>query len=186
MTDQAFSVRQLLRADLAAWRAHGWNRYPNSPAGTALMLFHYGGLRATFIHRLAHAANERHFHFLPSALSQLNVALHGIDLPPSVSIGPGLYMPHTVGTVINARSIGANATFQGGLTVGQKNDTGFPLIGNGVTLAAGCRVLGAITVGDGSTIGANAVVLNDVRPGALMVGIPARDARATALHPGAD
>ena len=150
------------------------------------MLFPYGG-HSRYIHPPVGPRGERApFHFLPSALGQLDVAVHGIDLPPSVSIGPGLYMPHTVGTVINARSIGANATFQGGLTVGQKNDTGFPLIGNGVTLAAGCRVLGAITVGDSSTIGANAVVLNDVRPGALMVGIPARDARATALHPGAD
>lgn len=138
------------------------------------MLFHYGGLRATLMHRIAHAAQRHGVRLVPSLISQLNVALHGLDIPASVPIGPGLYLPHTVGTVINARSIGANVTLQGGITIGQKDSTGFPLIEDGVTLGAGCRVLGKIVVGAYATVGANAVVIADVAPSAVMVGVPAR------------
>ena len=181
------TVFELFAADLLALCRGGWTigevTGGAAKLGALVMLFHHGGVRATLIHRLAHAANGRHFRGLPSLLSQLNVALHGIELPASVSIGPGLYMPHTVGTVINARSIGAHVTLQGGITIGQKDNTGFPTIGDGVTLATGCRVLGKITIGDGAVVGANAVVLHDVPAGAVMVGVPARQVGVTQPDP---
>lgn len=169
------TLAALFASDVEAWRSHGWSAAGRGRKWVLLMLVHHGGLRATLVHRLAYAAHCRRVHLIPALLSQLNIALHGIDMSPSVPIGPGLYMPHTVGTVIHARSIGANVTLQGGITIGQKDNTGFPLLEDGVLLAAGCRVLGAITVGVGSTIGANAVVLNDVPAGAVMVGVPARE-----------
>jgi serine O-acetyltransferase len=179
MTRNVQSPLALFETDVQAWRDNGWSSLGRSKTGRLLMLVHYGGLRATLIHRVAHATQRRGVPVLPSLLSQLNVALHGIELSPTIPIGPGLYMPHTVGTVINAFSIGANATLQGGITVGQKDNTGFPTLEDGVVLAAGCRVLGAITIGANSTVGANAVVLQDVPRGAVMVGVPARQLGAT-------
>lgn len=107
-------------------------------------------------------------------LSAVNVALHGLEITPAVPVGPGLYLAHTVGTVVNAERIGANVQLQGGLTIGQRRGDGFPVIEDGVMVAAGARVLGRITVGSRAVIGANAVVVSDVPPGATMVGIPAR------------
>jgi serine O-acetyltransferase len=107
-------------------------------------------------------------------LTNMNVALHAIEIVPGVPIGGGLYMPHTVGTVINARSIGRNVTIQSGVTLGLRANHEFPAIEDGVTLAVGCRILGAVTVGAGAIVGANSVVLSDVEPGTTVVGIPAR------------
>lgn len=166
-------VRERFASDIDAWRRHGWEpeRSPRS-AGSRLLL-HYTGIRATLVHRLAFWLAEGGIPLLPSFLSQLNVALHGIELPPRVPVGPGFYLPHTVGTVINADHIGSDVTIQAGVVVGLRVEPGFPTIGDGVTLAAGCKVLGKITVGDGATVGANAVVLSNVPPGATMVGVPA-------------
>jgi len=107
-------------------------------------------------------------------LQAVNLGLHGIELTPSVPIGPGFYLAHTTGTVVNATRIGAHVQMQGGITIGQRTGEGFPVIEDGVLLGAGCRVLGAITLAPGARIGANAVVLTDVGPGCTAVGIPAR------------
>ena len=80
----------------------------------------HAGLRATLIHRVGHWASMSGIPWLPTALSQLNLMLHGIELGPSVPIGPGLYMPHTTGSVVHARRIGSNVTLQGGITVGMR------------------------------------------------------------------
>lgn len=126
------------------------------------------------IFRIAHWCSRSKIPGLPTLLSTLNTALHGIEITPSMSIGPGLYLAHTVGTVINARRIGAGVQLQGGLTIGQRRGDGFPVIEDGVLIAAGARVLGPIIVGVGAVIGANAVVVHDVEAGATMVGVPAR------------
>ena len=158
--------------DVAAWNASGW--HGSGLRQKLLLLFRHNGMRATLIHRLAYWASEANVPGLPTILANLNVALHAIEIVPGVSIGGGLYMPHTVGTVINARSIGRNVTLQSGITIGLRAEQEFPVIEDGVTLAVGCRVLGPITIGEGATVGANAVVLNDVEPGSTVVGIPAR------------
>jgi serine O-acetyltransferase len=158
--------------DVSAWNSSGWQG--SGFKHKLLLLFRHNGMRATLIHRMAYWASEAHVPGLPTILSNLNVALHAIEIVPGVPIGGGLYMPHTVGTVINARSIGRQVTLQSGITIGLRAEQEFPMIEDGVTLAVGCRVLGAITIGEGATIGANAVVLNDVEPGSTMVGIPAR------------
>ena len=83
-------------------------------------------------------------------------------------------MPHCVGSVIFARSIGSHVTLQGGITVGLKRKAEFPIIEDGVTIGAGARVLGKITVGAGAVVAANAVVVRDVPAGATVAGVPAR------------
>ncbi len=134
----------------------------------------HAGLRATLIHRVGHWASMSGIPWLPTALSQLNLMLHGIELGPSVPIGPGLYMPHTTGSVVHARRIGSNVTLQGGITVGMRGVQEFPTISDGVVLCAGCRVLGAVTVGEHAVVGANAVVIEDVPMHTTAVGVPAR------------
>jgi serine O-acetyltransferase len=90
-------------------------------------------------------------------------------------IGPGLFISHGQGTILSAERIGSNLQVHQGVTVGwdYKGDRR-PIIGNDVFIGAGAKVLGAVTIGDGARIGANAVVVCDVPPGATAVGIPAR------------
>lgn len=88
-------------------------------------------------------------------------------------IGGGLFIQHGFATMIAARSIGENCWINQQVTIGHTGK-GCPVIGNNVMVTCGAKVLGDITVGDGAVIGANAVVVKDVEPGAVMGGVPAR------------
>ena len=88
-------------------------------------------------------------------------------------IGGGLFIQHGFATMVAAKSIGENCWINQQVTVGHTGK-GCPVIGDGVTITCGAKVLGDITVGDGAVIGANAVVIRDVEPGAVMGGVPAR------------
>ncbi len=168
----------LFREDLQAWKRHGFlGGSPHAPVTflDALKLYwNYMGVRATWRYRLSHWCYRNHIPLLPGILWRRTIQRFGLDIVPSVSIGPGLYIAHPVGTVVMARGLGRNVSLITGITIGMRNSHQFPLIGNNVTIGAGARVLGGIVVGDGATIGANAVVIHDVPPGATMVGVPAR------------
>ena len=116
---------------------------------------------------------------LAKLFSALNILAFGIEVSPRVQIGGGLFLPHTVGTVIGAASIGINCTIMQGVTLGTSEpDMSFniserPVIGNNVLIGAGAKISGHVTVGDHAKIGANAVVLRDVPAYALAVGVPA-------------
>ncbi len=103
-------------------------------------------------------------------LQWLNVFIFGIECSPKCDIGPGLFLPHTVGTVIGAYRIGKNATIFQGVTLGAKSpDFDFdankrPILGDGVFLGSGAKVLGGIVVGDESYIGANVLLLQSTKP----------------------
>lgn len=121
--------------------------------------------------------------------SLLNVVLFGLEVPARLMIGPGLVLPHTNGTVLGASRIGANATIYQQVTLGameadfQFNPDTRPVVEDEVTLTAGAKVLGPVRLGRGCTVGANAVVIQDVPPRALAVGVPARIIdRATHQH----
>lgn len=110
----------------------------------------------------------------------LNLVLFGIEVSPRIPIGPGLFLPHTSGTVIGAAGVGANVTIFQGVTLGAKElDLAFdlssrPIIEDNVIIGAGAKVLGAVRIGAGARIGANAVVVTDIPPGAVAIGIPAK------------
>ena len=116
---------------------------------------------------------------LPSLASYLNLALFGIQITPRCEIGPGLFLPHTVGTVIGSWKIGANVTIFQQVTLGARTvdikftTTLLPEIADNVTIGTGAKVLGGIRLGNNVTVGANAVVLQSVEPGETVVGIPA-------------
>jgi serine O-acetyltransferase len=113
-------------------------------------------------------------------ISLLNFFFFGIEIAVRCPIGKGLFLPHTQGTVIGAWSIGENATIFQGVTLGAREvdfsyqQSSRPTVCDGVTIGSGAKVLGGLTLGSDSRVGANAVVLNDVSPGALAVGIPAK------------
>jgi serine O-acetyltransferase len=129
--------------------------------------------------RLAEFFHERRLGVLSKLFSLFNVVIFGIEVSPKVSIGGGLFLPHTVGTVLGAARIGDNCTIMQGVTLGATDtDLGFtasrrPVIGSHVLIGAGAKIIGGITVGDHAKIGANAVVLQDVPAFALAVGVPA-------------
>lgn len=130
--------------------------------------------------RIAHSLHRLGLVPLAKVLSLLNFFLFGIEIAARCPIGKGLFLPHTHGTVIGAWTIGDNATIFQGVTLGAKEldfsyqESSRPTVGNGVTIGAGAKVIGGVVLGMNSRVGANAVVLNDVAPGSLVVGIPAK------------
>lgn len=114
---------------------------------------------------------------------------YGIELPWSVQLGRGVVFEHQGGIVIHGRSvIGDRCVIRQGVTLGNRtmvrNDDA-PELGESVNVGAGAKLLGAIKVGDGAVIGANAVVLSDVRSRTTVAGIPAREVRNHTRHIGA-
>lgn len=88
-------------------------------------------------------------------------------------IGGGLYIQHGFATMVSAVSLGENCWINQQVTIGYNGHGRPPIIGDNVMITCGAKVLGSITVGDGAIIGANAVVIRDVEPGAKMGGVPA-------------
>ena len=129
--------------------------------------------------RCAQALHANGWTRLAKLCSLFNVIVFGLEVPASLQIGPGLFIAHTNGIVLGPARIGKNATIYQQVTLGALEADFFdassrPVIEDDVTLAAGAKVLGSIVVGSGSTVGANAVVLADVPPGHVAVGVPAR------------
>ena len=168
----------LFREDLHAWKRKGFlggNPYEPVTLKEGIKLYwNYTGVRATWLYRLSHWFYQQRIPFIPGILWRRTIRRFGLDIVPSVPIGPGLYIAHPVGTVVMARRLGSNVSLITAITIGMRNSHDFPFIGNDVTIGAGARVLGGIVVGDNANIGANAVVIQDVPPGATMVGIPAK------------
>jgi serine O-acetyltransferase len=135
------------------------------------------------IARLSRAAMLRRVPVLPQLCTYLNIVLFGLEVSPRCEIGPGLFLPHTSGTVIGAWRIGSNVTIFQNVTLGAKAvDMGFdtslrPEVGDEVIIGAGAKLLGGIRIGDHAVIGANAVVLASVDTGDTVVGVPARSVR---------
>lgn len=180
-TTQRLSTWRLIVEDVRAWhRTYHRKLYAEAPPrlsahrGQCLnLIWSHCGLRATVLLRFAYGLKRRRIPILPQMVARWNLTLHGLDVPSHTEIGPGLYIPHPVGTVVSARRIGSNVTLVSGVTLGMRGDGAFPTLGDNVYVGAGARILGGIVVGDDVNIGANAVVLKDVPAGVTAVGIPA-------------
>lgn len=142
----------------------------------------YPGVRALFFYRLARVFLRLHIPFLPRFFSELGRFLSGIEIHPSAQIGRGLIIDHGMGTVIGETSVIRNdVILYQGVTLGGtdlgRDKKRHPTLEESVVIGAGAKVLGDITIGARSRIGANSVVVEDVPPDSTMVGIPARRIR---------
>lgn len=138
----------------------------------------YSGLHAIWGHRLAHAFYRRKFFFLARLISQISRFFTGIEIHPGAQIGRRFFIDHGMGIVIGETcEIGDNvAVFQGVTLGGTGKEKGkrHPTIKDNVLIATGAKVLGSITVGENSKIGAGSVVLKEVPPNSTVVGIPGK------------
>lgn len=141
----------------------------------ARVVFATDSFRVVCIHRLRVVVTRWHVPLVGHLLRVLQGILHGIEIDKRVRLGHGAHFAHTFGTVIGGDArVGARVRFLGSNTVGTSKDNGYPTIGDDVTVGVGARILGPVRIGDGAVIGANAVVLIDVPPRAVAVGVPAR------------
>jgi serine O-acetyltransferase len=116
------------------------------------------------------------FSFVYKILKVTSQILTGIDLPCEATVGRRFKIEHFGDIIISGDTIfGDDVVIRNGVTVGLRRTgvRGAPIIGNRVDIGAGAKILGDITIGDDVAIGANAVVITNVPPNSLAVGIPA-------------
>ncbi|MDX8291975.1 MULTISPECIES: serine O-acetyltransferase [Metabacillus] len=138
----------------------------------------YSGLHAIWAHRLAHAFFKRNMFFIARVISQVSRFFTGIEIHPGAKIGRRFFIDHGMGVVIGETcEIGDNVTVFQGVTLGgtgKEKGKRHPTILDNALIATGAKVLGSITVGAYSKIGAGSVVLRDVPDHSTVVGIPGK------------
>ncbi|MFG3614096.1 serine O-acetyltransferase [Rummeliibacillus stabekisii] len=154
--------------------------FDNDPAARSTMevVLTYAGLHAIWSHRIAHALYKRKFYFLARAISQISRFFTGIEIHPGAKIGRRFFIDHGMGVVIGETcEIGNDVTIYQGVTLGgtgKEKGKRHPTLHDNVLVATGAKVLGSITIGENSKIGAGSVVLKEVPPNATVVGIPGK------------
>jgi serine O-acetyltransferase len=140
--------------------------------------FCYPGVHAIWIHRPAHWLWRHGWFVTARFLSHLGRFLTGIEIHPNATLGPGLFIDHGMGVVIGETAeVGENVTLLHGVTLGGtslKKEKRHPTLGDNVVVGAGAGVFGAFTIGSGSRIGAGSVVVREVPPNSVVVGVPGR------------
>ncbi|MDD5565633.1 MAG: serine O-acetyltransferase [Candidatus Omnitrophica bacterium] len=138
----------------------------------------YQGLHALILYRIGNFFYRIRLFLIARIISQFARFLTGIEIHPGARIGKGLFIDHGMGIVIGETSvIGDNVLLYQGVTLGGtglEKGKRHPTIGDNVVIGTGAKVLGNITVGENSYIGANAVVIKDVPPNSTVVGVPGR------------
>ena len=173
------SMLGLFKQDLQRWVVPGQIADPSMVTTSVIfkLLIRHMQVRAMLLIRFRTWCNKKHIRGFPFIIQRLLSLFYGLEIAVSQEIGGGLYIAHPYGTVIMPTRIGKNCSIVHNVTIGLRNESDFPCIGDNVFIGAGARVLGGIVVGDGAKIGANAVVITNVPPGATMVGVPARENR---------
>jgi serine O-acetyltransferase len=150
------------------------------------ILLLYPGLHAVWIQRISHWLWVRNFKLIARWISQLARGLTGIEIHPGAAIGPGLFIDHGMGVVIGETAeVGSDVTLYHGVTLGGTSlskGKRHPTIGDRVTIGAGAKVLGNITIGSDSRIGANAVVVKSAPENSVIVGVPGQIVRRSQPH----
>ena len=173
-----------LKRDIAA--AH--DRDPAARGVSSLeILAAWPGVQALLAHRVAHALGEQGVPLAPRMLALFSRTWTNIEIHPNAAVGDGLFIDHGTGVVIGETAeVGDNVTIYQGVTLG---GTGFatgkrhPTVEDNVTIGSGAKLLGPITIGHGSKIGANSVVIHDVPPNSTVVGVPGHPVRVEGKKP---
>jgi len=152
----------------------------NDPAlhSTFELFFNYPGLWALFFHRNAHWLYNKGLRFIPRFISALGQFLTVIDIHPAATLGRRVFIDHGVGVVIGETTIIGNDViiYQQVTLGGVSTSKGkrHPTLENNVVIGAGAKILGNITIGENSKVGANSVVVKNVPADSTAIGIPAR------------
>lgn len=155
--------------------------------GPLEILAAWPGVHAILAHRVAHALDEVGVPLAPRVLANATRTLTGIEIHPAAQVGSAFFVDHGMGVVVGETAeIGENVTLYQGVTLG---GTGFatgkrhPTVQDNVTIGSGAKLLGPITIGHGSKIGANSVVIHDVPPNSTVVGNPGHPVRVEGRRP---
>jgi serine O-acetyltransferase len=142
------------------------------------LFFNYPGIWAIFWYRISNKLYNKGFKTLARFIMGLSQILTNIDIHPGATIGRRVFIDHGIGVVIGETAIiGDDVTIYQGVTLGGvslNKGKRHPTIENNVIIGGGAKVLGNITIGEGSKIGANSVVVKDVPPYSTVVGIPGK------------
>ena len=166
-----------IREDIAMARKHD----PAAHSKAEVMLS-YSGVHAVWSYRVTHQLWLRGFRLPARLLSQFARFLTGVEIHPGATIGRRLFIDHGMGVVIGETAVvGDDVMLYHGVTLGGKSPHGVvpgeqrhPTLQDGVTVGAGAKILGPITLGAWSTVGANAVVTKDAPARSILLGVPAR------------
>lgn len=138
----------------------------------------YSGLHAIWAHRIAHFFFKKNWFFIARVISQVSRFFTGIEIHPGAVIGRRFFIDHGMGVVIGETcEIGNNVTLYQGVTLGgtgKERGKRHPTLEDNVLVATGAKVLGSITVGANSKVGAGSVVLKNVPANSTVVGIPGK------------
>ena len=164
---------QSLRADIAIIR----DRDP-AARGVLEILLCYPGLHALCLHRLSHRLWRAGLPLIPRLMSQLGRLVTGVEIHPGARIGQGVFIDHGMGVVIGETAVvGNRCLLYQGVTLGgtgKQSGQRHPVLGENVVVGAGAKVLGGISVGANTRIGAGSVLLRDVDADCTVVGVPGR------------
>jgi serine O-acetyltransferase len=166
-----------IREDIAMAQRH-------DPAAhsKAEVVLAYSGVHAVWAYRVTHRLWLAGHRLPARLLSQFTRFLTGVEIHPGARIGRRLFIDHGMGVVIGETAvIGDDVMLYHGVTLGGKSRHGVvpgaqrhPTLHDGVTVGAGAKILGPVTLGAWSTVGANAVVTKDAPSRSILLGVPAR------------
>lgn len=166
--------------------------FERDPAAKSVLevILCYPGVHAILMHRFSHFFYQRKWFFLARFMSHLTRFFTGIEIHPGAKMGNRIFIDHGLGTVIGETAeVGDDVTIYQGVTLGgtgKEKGKRHPTIHHNVVISAGAKVLGSITIGSNSKIGAGSVVLQDVPPNCTVVGIPGRIKVRKDKHAGID
>jgi serine O-acetyltransferase len=138
----------------------------------------YPGVHALALHRLGNRFWRAGWLSTARFVSHVSRFLTGIEIHPAARLGRGLFIDHGMGIVIGETAeVGNNVSLLQGVTLGgtsTRREKRHPTLQDNVTVGSGAKIIGAITIGENSRVGAGSVVVRDVPPNAVVVGVPGR------------